>query len=178
MRLTLYVLKFGKIPGRLRYGKHQLPHHISEKSRAEFVKFLQIELENEMWLTRPYLSKAQEEYLPNGTRFTAQEHRWKNTTSIELEDELREFKNLRYRINIPSHVALEDRWSSLHIEAKWERNKDITVNRFQKYSEMAQIKRIPDRLPRPVDKWSEWERVKGVKQNKSLECYNSDSSET
>lgn len=165
MRLTVCLGKFGKIPGHLKSGKHQLPHHITARQREYFVNNLRIELENEMWLTRPYLTKNQEKYLPNGTRFTAPEHRWQETISKQPEKELKEFLNLRYRIKMPPNVTMEERWNPLHAEARWEeKSRDVPVSRFQKYSEMAQVKRYPDRLPRHEEKWDEWKHVKGIRQ--------------
>lgn len=165
MRITLQLWKIGKIPGRVTMGKHQIPHIIGAKRRENFVNNLKIELTNEMWLTRPYLKAEEEAKLPNGTRFTAPEVRWVETAEKQPKDEVYEFRNLKYRIKIPPDVTLEEKWEPLHTEAKWERNYDIPKSRFQRYSDMALIEKQPDQWPRPVEKWNEWKKVKGIKPN-------------
>lgn len=161
MRLTSHLFKWGKIPGKLNQGKHQLPHYFSPIVREQFVKDLQVELTNEMWLTRPYLSKEQESFLPNGTRFTAAEVRWRECEDKQSDDEVFAFNNQKYRINMRPHVTLEERWEPLEREERWEEVKhdDQPVHKFAKYSQMAEIKRLPERWPRAVEKWGRWSKV-------------------
>lgn len=167
MRITLQLWKIGKIPGRVTMGKHQIPHQITPKQREDFVKYLKIELANEMWLTRPYLKIKEEAKLPNGTRFTAPEVRWVETEEKQPEEEVYEYQNLLYRINMPPDISLEERWEPLHTESKWERTDNMPKSRFEKYSDMALIEKQPDHWPRAVEKWNEWKKVKGIKPNLS-----------
>ena len=52
--------RFGRVKGKKTTGKYRWPHIFSAKQREEFIESLKIECTNEMWLTRPYLSKTKE----------------------------------------------------------------------------------------------------------------------
>ena len=65
MRLTLVQLankkpKYKGITGNLTHGKYRIPYIYTRRHREEYIKDLSQESKNEMWLTRSYLSNAQE----------------------------------------------------------------------------------------------------------------------
>lgn len=65
MRLTRFLLsgrknRPGGARGNKKIGKHQEPHVIPENERKTYVQNLLNESTNEMWLTRPYLTRRQE----------------------------------------------------------------------------------------------------------------------
>ncbi|XP_056147255.1 ribosomal protein 63, mitochondrial [Lampris incognitus] len=59
MFLTLTLLRKG-IPGKQWIGKHRRPRPITWQMKANMLKHLEREAENEYWISRPYMTREQE----------------------------------------------------------------------------------------------------------------------
>ncbi|XP_002129015.2 uncharacterized protein LOC100176523 [Ciona intestinalis] len=166
MRLTpaLQQRFYGKARGHLTKGKHQIPHLISSSEREKFVKALRQECENEMWLTRSYLSKHHEGSLK--TKFR-QSSKGAPLVTVNKKADL-ELENMKYRIHMLPHVHMKDRWDNLKVTERWSKYKHPTDRVYSSFVEAAIPKRYPDFWPRPEEKWADWNKVEGFGLNKSL----------
>ncbi|XP_020657675.3 large ribosomal subunit protein mL63 [Pogona vitticeps] len=59
MFLTLALLR-NRIPGNQWIGKHRRPRFVTNLMKRNMIQRLEIEAENEYWLSRPYMTKEQE----------------------------------------------------------------------------------------------------------------------
>ncbi|KAJ7320183.1 hypothetical protein JRQ81_019694 [Phrynocephalus forsythii] len=59
MFLTLALLR-NRIPGAQWIGKHRRPRFVTNLMKRNMIRRLEIEAENEYWLSRPYMTKEQE----------------------------------------------------------------------------------------------------------------------
>ncbi|CAD7671275.1 large ribosomal subunit protein mL63 [Vulpes vulpes] len=59
MFLTALLLR-NRIPGRQWIGKHRRPRAVSFQAKQNMIRRLEIEAENQYWLSTPYLSAEQE----------------------------------------------------------------------------------------------------------------------
>ncbi|XP_054829946.1 ribosomal protein 63, mitochondrial [Eublepharis macularius] len=59
MFLTVALLR-NKIPGRQWIGKHRRPRMVTYQMKCNMIRRLEIEAENEYWLSQPYMTQEQE----------------------------------------------------------------------------------------------------------------------
>nr|XP_060626930.1 large ribosomal subunit protein mL63 [Anolis sagrei ordinatus] len=59
MFLTIALLR-NKIPGSQWIGKHKRPRFVSVHMKNRMIRKLEIEAENEYWLSQPYMTKEQD----------------------------------------------------------------------------------------------------------------------
>ncbi|XP_060626930.2 large ribosomal subunit protein mL63 [Anolis sagrei] len=59
MFLTIALLR-NKIPGSQWIGKHKRPRFVSAHMKNRMIRKLEIEAENEYWLSQPYMTKEQD----------------------------------------------------------------------------------------------------------------------
>ncbi|XP_066478361.1 large ribosomal subunit protein mL63 [Tiliqua scincoides] len=59
MFLTTVLLR-NKIPGKQWIGKHRRPRFVSLQMKSNMIRRLEIEAENEYWLSRAYMTQEQE----------------------------------------------------------------------------------------------------------------------
>ncbi|XP_019385743.1 PREDICTED: ribosomal protein 63, mitochondrial [Crocodylus porosus] len=101
MFLSLALLR-NKIPGSQWIGKYRRPRKVTLGMKTRMIRRLEIEAENQYWLSCSYLT-AKEEYKHNTERRQAQ------------------WEALRSRIvsNFPPHKYLGDRLNHLNVSKKW-----------------------------------------------------------
>ncbi|XP_044297445.1 ribosomal protein 63, mitochondrial [Varanus komodoensis] len=59
MFLTIALLR-NRIPGKQWIGKHRRPRFVTAVMKSSMIRRLEIEAENEYWLSQPYMTKEQE----------------------------------------------------------------------------------------------------------------------
>ncbi|XP_076805378.1 uncharacterized protein LOC143449168 [Clavelina lepadiformis] len=160
MRLTLPLrwYRYKRARGSKDTGKHQEPHLIRFAERKKFMDNLLQECTNEMWLTRPYLTREQERSLSTKYRQSSKGN------PLVCTDRKSEFahKNMKYRINIKPNVTFEERWSHLKVTEKWKPFQDHHTKReFYRYALAAIPSRYPDFYPPAKERWEEWNKVEG-----------------
>ncbi|KAM8946728.1 large ribosomal subunit protein mL63 [Pelodytes ibericus] len=101
MFLTNVLLRKG-IPGRQWIGKYRRPREVTWQMKRGVIRRLQIETENEYWISRPYLTQQQE------YKHAAERRR------VEWEN----IKNIRVA-NFPEHRYLADHLNHLNVTKKW-----------------------------------------------------------
>ncbi|XP_038151647.1 ribosomal protein 63, mitochondrial [Cyprinodon tularosa] len=101
MFLTLALLRKG-IPGKQWIGKYRRPRKITWQMKSGMVKHLEREAENEYWLSRPYMTKEQEQ--SHAAERRAQN--WRNIREARLA-------------NFPEHKHITDHLSHLRISKTW-----------------------------------------------------------
>ncbi|KAG8443598.1 hypothetical protein GDO86_008951 [Hymenochirus boettgeri] len=101
MFLTIVLLRKG-IPGRQWIGKYRRPRQVTWGMKQSMAKRLEIEAENEYWISQPYMTKEQE-------CGHAAERRQKEWEAL---------KNLQ-KSNFPSHKYIADHLNHLNVTKKW-----------------------------------------------------------
>ncbi|XP_015272534.1 PREDICTED: ribosomal protein 63, mitochondrial [Gekko japonicus] len=102
MFLTVALLR-NRIPGRQWIGKHRRPRFVSLGMKLRMIKRLEIEAENEYWLSRPYMTREQE--------YRHNEERWQ---------EIREARRAALTSNFPEHKYATEHLNHLNVTKKWE----------------------------------------------------------
>ncbi|XP_053314780.1 ribosomal protein 63, mitochondrial [Spea bombifrons] len=101
MFLTNILLRKG-IPGRQWIGKYRRPRQVTWQMKRGVIRRLEIEAENEYWISRPYMTKEQE-------RGHATQRRMERFEAL---------KNMQVA-NFPEHKYLEDHLNHLNVTKKW-----------------------------------------------------------
>ncbi|XP_071591647.1 large ribosomal subunit protein mL63 isoform X2 [Heliangelus exortis] len=101
MFLTAVLLR-KRIPGKQWIGKYRRPRVVTIGMKQAMVRRLEIEAENEYWLSRPYLTREQE-YKHNTEERLA---RWEA------------FKR-KVRCKFPEHRYISDELNHLNVTKKW-----------------------------------------------------------
>ncbi|XP_005998468.1 large ribosomal subunit protein mL63 [Latimeria chalumnae] len=101
MFLTAFLMRKG-IPGHQWIGKYRRPRKITWQMKRNMMKRLEIEAENEYWLSRPYMSIEQEK----GHAAERRAEKWLN------------FKSLK-QAKFPEHKYLADHINHLNVTKKW-----------------------------------------------------------
>ncbi|KAM8820560.1 large ribosomal subunit protein mL63 [Eudromia elegans] len=101
MFLTTALLR-KRIPGRQWIGKYRRPRVVTLSMKQSMIRRLEIEAENEYWLSRPFLTREQE-YKHNT------EGRWAKWEA---------FKN-RVSSKFPEHRYIKDHLEHLNVSKKW-----------------------------------------------------------
>ncbi|XP_048349722.1 ribosomal protein 63, mitochondrial [Sphaerodactylus townsendi] len=102
MFLTVALLR-KRIPGRQWIGKHQRPRVVTEGMKNRMIKRLEIEAENEYWLSRPYMTREQE-------------HRHNE----ERRQASKQAMIAASRSNFPEHRYATEHLNHLNVTKKWE----------------------------------------------------------
>nr|XP_033794015.1 ribosomal protein 63, mitochondrial-like [Geotrypetes seraphini] len=101
MFLTVALLRKG-IPGKQWIGKYRRPRQVTLGMKRGMIRRLEIEAENEYWLSRPYMTKEQE-------HDHARERRIADWEAL---------KNLQ-KSNFPAHRYAVDHFNHLNVTKKW-----------------------------------------------------------
>ncbi|NXT02924.1 RT63 protein, partial [Jacana jacana] len=101
MFLTTVLLR-KRIPGKQWIGKYRRPRVVTLSMKQSMIRRLEIEAENEYWLSRPYLTREQE-YKHNTEERRA---RW-------------EAKKILWRAKMPEHRYMSDHLDHLNVTRKW-----------------------------------------------------------
>lgn len=101
MFLTTVLLR-NKIPGKQWIGKHRRPRFVSVHMKRNMIERLEIEAENEYWLSRAYMTKEQE-YRHNVERRNAS---WNATMAAA-------------RAKFPEHKYATEHLDHLNVTKKW-----------------------------------------------------------
>ncbi|XP_075347037.1 large ribosomal subunit protein mL63 [Mycteria americana] len=101
MFLTTVLLR-KRIPGKQWIGKYRRPRVVTLSMKQAMIRRLEIEAENEYWLSRPYLTREQE-YKHNTEERRA---RWEA------------FKSL-VKAKFPEHRYIGDHLNHLNVSRKW-----------------------------------------------------------
>ncbi|XP_062375480.1 large ribosomal subunit protein mL63 [Sardina pilchardus] len=102
MFLTLALLKKG-IPGKQWIGKYRRPRPITWQMQRNMVKQLEREMENEYWISRPYMSLEQE----RGHAAARRKQMWED------------IREARFVAKFPEHKRLEDHLGHLNTTKTW-----------------------------------------------------------
>ncbi|XP_077197802.1 large ribosomal subunit protein mL63 [Paroedura picta] len=102
MFLTVTLLR-NRIPGSQWIGKHRRPRLVTETMKRSMIRRLEIEAENEYWLSRPYMTREQE-YRHNEERRRAG----------------REAIIAASRSKFPAHRYATEHLNHLNVTKKWE----------------------------------------------------------
>ncbi|XP_074771676.1 large ribosomal subunit protein mL63 [Athene noctua] len=101
MFLTTVLLR-KRIPGKQWIGKYRRPRPVTLPMKQAMIRRLEIEAENEYWLSRPYLTREQE-----------YKH---NTEGRRAKWEA--FKRLA-KAKFPEHRYISDHLNHLNVSKKW-----------------------------------------------------------
>ncbi|XP_054240077.1 ribosomal protein 63, mitochondrial [Indicator indicator] len=101
MLLTTVLLR-KRIPGKQWIGKYRRPRPVTLSMKQAMIRRLEIEAENEYWLSRPYLTR-QQEYKHNTEERRA---RWEA------------FKS-RIMTKCPEHRYISDDLNHLNVTKRW-----------------------------------------------------------
>ncbi|MBN3310974.1 large ribosomal subunit protein mL63 [Amia ocellicauda] len=101
MFLTVALFRKG-IPGKQWIGKYRRPRQVTWQMKRNVIERLEIEAENEYWLSRPYMSAEQE-------RGHSAERRMINWTNLKAAK----------AANFPEHRYVADHLGHLNISKKW-----------------------------------------------------------
>lgn len=102
MFLTAALLR-NRIPGKQWIGKYRRPRMVSLGMIQRMIKRLEIEAENEYWLSRPYMT-GEQEYCHN------QERRLAKHEAIKAAE----------RANFHEHKYAAEHLNHLNVSKKWE----------------------------------------------------------
>nr|XP_056714691.1 ribosomal protein 63, mitochondrial [Euleptes europaea] len=102
MFLTVALLR-NRIPGKQWIGKHRRPKVVTLAMKRSMIQKLEIEAENEYWLSRPYMTREQE-YRHNEERRRA---KWQAIIAAK-------------RSNFPEHRYATEHLNHLNVTKKWE----------------------------------------------------------
>ncbi|KAM7066570.1 large ribosomal subunit protein mL63 isoform 1-T2 [Acridotheres tristis] len=101
MFLTTILLR-KRIPGKQWIGKYRRPRQVTISMKQAMIRRLEIEAENEYWLSQPYLTQEQE------YKHNAEERRAKWEA----------FKSLK-QAKFPEHRYISDHLNHLNVSKKW-----------------------------------------------------------
>ncbi|POI21456.1 hypothetical protein CIB84_014797 [Bambusicola thoracicus] len=101
MFLTLALLR-KRIPGKQWIGKYRRPRPVTTTMKQAMIRRLEIEAENEYWLSRPYLTREEER---NHNR-EARVARW---------EAFKAQKSSKF----PEHRYMSDHLNHLNVSKKW-----------------------------------------------------------
>ncbi|KAM6094479.1 PREDICTED: ribosomal protein 63, mitochondrial [Chlamydotis macqueenii] len=101
MFLTTVLLR-KRIPGKQWIGKYRRPRPITLSMKQAMIRRLEIEAENEYWLSRPYLTREQEH---------------KHNTE-ERRARWEAFKS-KVTAKFPEHRYISDHLNHLNVSKKW-----------------------------------------------------------
>ncbi|NXY71743.1 RT63 protein, partial [Glareola pratincola] len=101
MFLTTVLLR-KRIPGKQWIGKYRQPRPVTHSMKQAMIRRLEIEAENEYWLSRPYLTREQE---------------YKHNTE-ERRAKWEAFKTLM-KAKLPEHRYMSDHLDHLNVTKKW-----------------------------------------------------------
>uniref|UniRef100_A0A8D0H5H7 Mitochondrial ribosomal protein L57 n=1 Tax=Sphenodon punctatus TaxID=8508 RepID=A0A8D0H5H7_SPHPU len=101
MFLTLALLRNG-VPGRQWIGKHRRPRRVTLLMKQNVIKRLEIEAENEYWLSQPFMTR-EKEYCHNTER------RFAKFEVIKSQG----------RLKFPEHKYAADHLDQLNVTRKW-----------------------------------------------------------
>ncbi|XP_009101075.1 ribosomal protein 63, mitochondrial [Serinus canaria] len=101
MFLTAVLLR-KRIPGKQWIGKYRRPRLVTISMKQAMVRRLEIEAENEYWLSQPYLTQEQE---------------YKHNTE-ERRAKWEAFKSLK-QAKFPEHRYISDHLNHLNVTKKW-----------------------------------------------------------
>ncbi|NXT68677.1 RT63 protein, partial [Chaetops frenatus] len=101
MFLTTVLLR-KRIPGKQWIGKYRQPRQVTTSMKQAMIRKLEIEAENEYWLSRPYLTKEQE---------------YKHNTE-ERRAKWEAFKRSK-QAKFPEHSYISDHLNHLNVSKKW-----------------------------------------------------------
>ncbi|NXF87305.1 RT63 protein, partial [Eubucco bourcierii] len=96
------VLLGKRIPGKQWIGKYRRPRAVTLSMKQAMIRRLEIEAENEYWLSRPYLTLQQE---------------YKHNTE-ERQARCEAFKN-RVMAKFPEHRYISDDLNHLNVTKRW-----------------------------------------------------------
>ncbi|XP_018595613.1 large ribosomal subunit protein mL63 [Scleropages formosus] len=103
MFLTLALFRKG-IPGKQWIGKYRRPRHVTWQMKRNVVARLELEAENEYWLSRPFMSAEQE-------RGHAAERRLRNWLQLK-ESKASKMPEHRFIAEHLAHLNTTKNWSS------------------------------------------------------------------
>ncbi|XP_074672136.1 large ribosomal subunit protein mL63 isoform X2 [Strix aluco] len=101
MFLTTVLLR-KRIPGKQWIGKYRRPRVVTLPMKQAMIRRLEIEAENEYWLSRPYLTRQQE---------------YKHNTE-ERRAKWEAFRRLK-KAKFPEHRYISDHLNHLNVSKKW-----------------------------------------------------------
>ncbi|NXW31225.1 RT63 protein, partial [Phaetusa simplex] len=101
MFLTTVLLR-KRIPGKQWIGKYRQPRAVTHSMKQAMIRRLEIEAENEYWLSRPYLTREQE-YRHNTEERRAKWEAFKRLVTAKL----------------PKHRYMSDHLDHLNVTKKW-----------------------------------------------------------
>lgn len=103
MFLTLALLR-KRIPGKQWIGKYRRPRVVTTTMKQAMIRRLEIEAENEYWLSRPYLTRQEE---CNHNR-EARVARWEAFKALKSS----KFPEHRYMSDHLNHLNVSKKWTS------------------------------------------------------------------
>lgn len=103
MFLTLTLLR-KRIPGKQWIGKYRRPRVVTTTMKQAMIRRLEIEAENEYWLSRPYLTRQEE---CNHNR-EARVARWEAFKALKSS----KFPEHRYMSDHLNHLNVSKKWTS------------------------------------------------------------------
>ncbi|MBN3278855.1 RT63 protein, partial [Polyodon spathula] len=101
MFLTVALFKKG-IPGKQWIGKYRRPRQVTWQMKRNMIERLEIEAANEYWLSRPYMTREQEQGHASERRL----QKWVGIKSSKAA-------------NFPQHTFLGDHLNHLNVTKKW-----------------------------------------------------------
>ncbi|KAM4694902.1 large ribosomal subunit protein mL63 [Discoglossus pictus] len=101
MFLTNILLRKG-IPGKQWIGKYRRPRQVTWTMKVGMIRRLEIETENQYWLSQPYMTKEQE----FGHSAQRRAEQWEAMKKIQ-------------HANFPPHKYLGDHLDHLNVTKKW-----------------------------------------------------------
>ncbi|KFW01398.1 hypothetical protein N326_06497, partial [Eurypyga helias] len=101
MFLTTILLR-KRIPGKQWIGKYRRPRPVTLSMKQAMIRRLEIEAENEYWLSRPYLTREQE---------------YKHNTE-ERRAKWEAFKS-RMKARVPEHRSISEHLNHLNVSRQW-----------------------------------------------------------
>ncbi|XP_030051939.1 large ribosomal subunit protein mL63 [Microcaecilia unicolor] len=101
MFLTVALLRKG-IPGKQWIGKYRRPRQVTWQMKRGVIRRLEIEAENEYWLSRPYMTKEQEYDHARERRIAD----WEALKSLQGS-------------KFPAHKYAADHFSHLNVTKTW-----------------------------------------------------------
>ncbi|XP_053568382.1 ribosomal protein 63, mitochondrial [Bombina bombina] len=101
MFLTNILFRKG-IPGRQWIGKYRRPREVTWQMKRAMIRRLEIEVQNEYWISRPYMTVEQE------YRHAAQRRAEERKAIICLKE-----------FNFPDHKYISDHLNHLNVTKKW-----------------------------------------------------------
>ncbi|XP_028676438.1 ribosomal protein 63, mitochondrial [Erpetoichthys calabaricus] len=101
MFLTLALFRKG-IPGKQWIGKYRRPRQITWQMKRNLIEKLEVEAENEYWLSRAYMTKEQEK--GHATEYRLQ--RWATLKASQIK-------------SFPGHRHVGDHLNQLNVSKKW-----------------------------------------------------------